>query len=70
MMKIKTRKKLVKKILASAKRFKSNTHVKKTLASLGYLKRYTFLQKLIIKRATFPIILKARSTVTDNSSTS
>lgn len=57
---------MVKNILASAKMFKSSTEVKKSFASFGYLKRYTFLQKFIIKSAMFPIILKARSTVIDN----
>ena len=70
MMNIKSKNKLVMKTLASANRFKNNTQVKKSLASFGYLKRYTFLQKFIMKSAIFPIILRARSTVTDNSSIS
>jgi hypothetical protein len=67
---IRIEKAIVIKILISAKRFSSSRAIKKSLANLGYLNKYTFLQKLVTNIATLPITLSARSTVTVNSSTS
>jgi hypothetical protein len=66
----KIRKSIEMNTLASAKTISKSKSVKNVFASLGYLKRNTDLQNLIIKIAICPIILNTLSTVTESSSIS
>lgn len=52
-----------KTLPAVPKRNMSNKNTKKAYPILGYLKRYTFLQKAVINNAIFPITLITLSTV-------